>query len=133
DRVPGRVHVVRGKMELITAHPRQSAGGGANLGRKVWKRGDIIAIQRNCVGELAASDLHAVAGVPGEADHCLVDLFSPAFGQRRINKCGHKLPDPNLEKSSTIPPEERGSVLRMTRCKEQDGCCLRPPRAGTVR
>src|SRR5258707_7800050 len=33
DRVPGRVNVVRGKMELVAAYPWQSAGGGPQLRR----------------------------------------------------------------------------------------------------
>src|SRR6266852_1985497 len=110
-------------MKLIAAHPRQSAGGGANFSREVRKRSDIIAIQRHGVGELAAGDLHPVAGISGKADYCLLDLLPPAFAQRNINKCRHKLPDPVWRAPLRFPP--RGARLylnKMTRCKEQDGC-----------
>src|SRR6266404_2277153 len=117
-------------MELIPAYTRQRAGRGANFGRKVRKRGDVITIQRNRISELAACDLHAVAGIPGEADHRLIDFFPPVFGQRRINKCRHKLPDPILEKLlNDFPREEHGSVNRMTRakCRISVGCARREP------
>src|SRR5229473_4979217 len=121
-------------MKLIAAHPRQSAGWGANFSREVRKRSDIITIQRHGVGELATGDLHPVAGISGEADYCLLDLFPPAFTQRSINKCRHKLPDPVFgELLGDFPRKERGSVNKMTRCKEQNGCRLRPPRAGMAR
>ena len=98
-------------MKLIAAYPWQSAGGGANLGGEVRKRSDIITIQRHGVCELAASDLHSVAGISGEADYGLLDLFPPAFAQRSINECRHKPPDPVLDSSSAISPrKERGST-----------------------
>ncbi len=83
--VPRRVHVAGGKMELVTAYARQSSGRGANLCGEIRKGSDIITIQRHGIGELAAGNLHAVAGVPGEADNCLIDLFAPVLGQRRFN------------------------------------------------
>src|SRR5579859_3116769 len=91
-------------MKLITAHARQGAGGGANLRGKVREGGDIVPIQRYRIGELAPGDLHAVAGVAGKADYCLVDLFAPVLGERRFNKCGHMLPDPWKSPSITPPP-----------------------------
>ncbi len=92
--VPRRVHVIGGKMKLIAAYARQRSGRSANLRGEVRKCSDIIAIQRHRIGELAAGDLHAVAGVSGEADDGLIDLLAPVFGQRRFNESGHKQPDP---------------------------------------
>ena len=43
------------------------AARGANLGREVGKRGDVVADQGRRVGELRAGQLHAVARVAAKA------------------------------------------------------------------
>ncbi len=72
---PGCEDVIGSEMELVAADPGERAGRGANLGGEVREGGDVVPVERDGVGELAAGDLHAVAGIPGEADHCLVYLF----------------------------------------------------------
>ena len=73
--VARRVDVARRKMHLETADAGKRARRGANLSREIGKRGKIVAVQRHGIGELAAGDLHAVAGVAAEADDGLFDDF----------------------------------------------------------
>ncbi len=75
DAVAGRVNVVRGKMDLESADAGKRARRGANFGREIREGGEIVAEQRGGVGELAAGDLHAVAGVTAEADDGAIDDF----------------------------------------------------------
>ena len=88
DRVAGREDVLRPEVDLEPAHAGQRARGGADLGREVREGGEVVAEERRGVGELAAGDLHPVAGVPGEADHGAVERFLAA---RRCcgRLCGH--------------------------------------------
>ena len=51
------------------------AGARISAG-KSGKRGEIVAVKRDGVGELAAGDLHAVAGVAAEADAGFIDYFA---------------------------------------------------------
>ena len=82
DAVARRVDVVRGEMHLESADARKRAGRGANFGREVGKRGEIVAVQRDGIRELAAGDLHAVAGIAAEPDDGLVKLFARADARR---------------------------------------------------
>ena len=68
DRVAGRVDVVGREAELKTADAGERAGGGANFGRKVGQRADVVAEHGRRVGELRAGQLHAVAAVAAEPD-----------------------------------------------------------------
>ena len=43
DRVAGRVNVLARKMDLESADARLGAARGANLGREVGERGDVVA------------------------------------------------------------------------------------------
>ena len=86
--IAGRVHVARGEMHLESADARERAGGGANFGRVVREGGQVVAVQGDRVGELAAGDLHAVTGVTAEADDRLVDGFLFATQDFR-DSCGH--------------------------------------------
>ena len=70
---PGRVDVPRREVDLEPAHPGQGARGSADLGREVGEGGEVVAEQGGRVGELAARDLHAVAGVAAEPDDGLLD------------------------------------------------------------
>ena len=67
--VAGRVDVARRKLDLESADAGKRARRGANFGREIRERGQIVAVQRDGIGELAAGDLHAVAGVAAEADN----------------------------------------------------------------
>ncbi len=106
DGIARGVHVARGKMQLVTAHARQSAGRGANLGGEVREGRDVVAVKRDRIGELASGNLHAVAGIPGEANDRLIDLFAPVLGERRFDECRHRIPDPVRNSSSTFPPPQ---------------------------
>ena len=74
-RIAGRVNVARREMHLESADAGQGAGRGANFGGKVGERGEIVAVKRDGIGELAAGDLHAVAGVAAKADARLYRLL----------------------------------------------------------
>ena len=76
----------------MTWKPRdagQRARGGADLGREVGEGGEVVAEQGGGVGELAAGDLHAVAGVAAEADDRALSGF-PACGLDWGFSSGHK-------------------------------------------
>jgi len=82
DGVAGCVDVVRREMDLESADARKRARRGANFSRVVGERGEIVAVERNGIRELTASDLHAVAGISAEADDGLVKLFARADARR---------------------------------------------------
>ncbi len=84
--VAGRVHIVRREMDLKSADARQRSGRGANFGREIGQRREIVAVKRDGIGELASGDLHAVAGVAAKTDHSFFDYF--ALAPRDINCCG---------------------------------------------
>ena len=46
-----------------------------NLSWEVRQRADIIAGQHRLGGKLHSGQLHAIAGVPGEADHYVVPFL----------------------------------------------------------
>ena len=77
-RVAGGVDVVVGDADLEAGDAGQGAGGGADLGREVGERREVVADQRRGVGELGPGQLHAVAGVAGEADD---DVGERALGE----------------------------------------------------
>ncbi len=56
------------KAELKAADAGERAGGGANFGREVGERADVVAEDGRGVRELGARQLHAVAAVAAEAD-----------------------------------------------------------------
>ena len=64
-----------GDADLEGRDAGQRAGGRADLGREVGERREVVAEQRRGVGELGAGQLHAVAGVAGEADDDVVELL----------------------------------------------------------
>ena len=53
----------------------QGAGGGPDLGREVGQRRQVVAERRGLGGEPVTGELHAVAGVAGEADDHPVELL----------------------------------------------------------
>ena len=65
-------------MNLETADTGQRARRGANFGREVGERGEIVAEKSGRIGELAAGDLHAVARVAAEADDRVFDGLATA-------------------------------------------------------
>ena len=65
--------------------PGQRAGGRADLGREVGQRREVVPEDRRLAREAIAGELHAVAGVAGEADH---DPFELLDGLRRGHSRG---------------------------------------------
>ena len=64
----GREDVPRREVDLEGRDAGQGAGGGADLGREVGERDEVVADQRGGRGEAVAGELHAVARIAGEAD-----------------------------------------------------------------
>ncbi len=81
--VAGRADVLRGKVQLEAGDAGQTSGGGANLGGEIRQRRDVVAEDGGGVGELRARELHAVAGVSGEADGDGLDFLKMFFDGRR--------------------------------------------------
>ncbi len=73
--VAGGVDVVAGEADLEGADAGQRALGRADLGWNVRDRADVVAEDSGRLGELRARELHAVAGVTGEADGYAVDIL----------------------------------------------------------
>ncbi len=53
---------------------------------KIRKSGDIVAVERHGIGELASGNLHAVTGVTGKADDRAINDFAFMFYRRRFNQ-----------------------------------------------
>ncbi len=76
--VARRENVLGPEVDLEARHPRQRPRGGADLRRKIGEGGQVVAEKGGGVRELAARDLHAVAGIAGEAnDRGLEDFLAP--------------------------------------------------------
>jgi hypothetical protein len=60
--------VTRGEVDLEGRDPVGRTRGGADLGREVGKRGEVVSHHRRGVGEAAAGELHTVARVARKAD-----------------------------------------------------------------
>jgi hypothetical protein len=75
------------KIQLEAADSGNRAGWGANFGGKVGERGDVVAVDRDRIRKLAAGNLHAVAGIAGEADDGLVNNLPLGFPGRDIHQC----------------------------------------------
>ena len=73
--VARRQDVVVGEVQLEAGHPGQGALGGADLGGEVGQRRQVVAERGGLGGEPVAGQLHAVAGVAGEADDDAVELL----------------------------------------------------------
>ena len=84
-------------MDLEARDAGERAGGRADLGREVGSVARSLPNTRGRVGEAAAGELHAVAGVAGEAHDdplALLDLHVAVRGLRIIGdrgelRCGH--------------------------------------------
>jgi hypothetical protein len=73
--VPRRKDVVVGEVNLEAGDARERPGRCADLRREVRQRREVVPHHRRLGGEAAACELHAVPGVPGEADHDAVQTF----------------------------------------------------------
>ena len=65
-RVARREDVARGEVDLERRDAGERAGRSADLGGEVGQRREVVAEHRGRVGEPAAGQLHAIAGVAGE-------------------------------------------------------------------
>ena len=74
--VARREDLAAGEVQLEAGDAGERARGGADLGGEVGQGAEIVAGQRGLVGELHAGDLHAVAGVAGEADDDGISFLS---------------------------------------------------------
>src|SRR5260370_13136095 len=88
------------QLEAGAAWNRSRRSG--NFRRIVRKSGNVIAVECGGIRELAAGDLHALAGVAREADHRLIQHFALAFYWWNLCKCRHSSPEPPL--ISELPP-----------------------------
>ena len=106
----GRVHgdehveiVARGgdlagaEVDLERGNPEQGSGGGADLGREIGKRREIVSVDRGRVGELEPRELHPVARVAREADDDVREhlalagsLAGPLAGLHKLLRCRHR-------------------------------------------
>ena len=68
-RVAGGLDRRRAEIDLEGGDAEGRALRRADLGREIREGGEIVAGERGRQGELAAGQLHAVAGIAGEADH----------------------------------------------------------------
>ena len=73
-------------MDLESADAGKSAGRSADLGREVRERGQVVAIERCCIRELAAGDLHSVAGVTAKTNAGFIDYFALAARNFRYGR-----------------------------------------------
>ena len=73
--VAGGDDVEVGEVELEARHPGQRALRRANLGGEIGKCGDVVAEASRLCGEAVTGQLHAVAGIAGEADDDSVELL----------------------------------------------------------
>ena len=112
DGVAGRVNFIRGKVQLKAADAGNGPCRGANFGRVVRKRGNVIAVERGGIGELAAGNLHAVAGVARETDDRPIEHLALVFYRRNLCKCRHSCPQPPLLDEIPLP---RGVRLKAVR------------------
>src|SRR5712691_13280598 len=107
-RVARGVHVGRSKGDLESADPGERPRGRADLGGKVREGRQVVAIESHGVGELAPSDLHAVAGVAAEANDRAINHLALAFADLRDGwfcDCRHNLLGPPIipEKCELVP------------------------------
>ena len=66
--VAGGEDVARGEVDLEGGDAARGAGRGADLGREVRQRREVVADVGGGGGEAVADELHTVARVPGEPD-----------------------------------------------------------------
>ncbi len=76
EAVTRRVDALAPELQLEARDAEERAGRRADLGRKIRQRGEIVARPRGLGRELFAGELHAVAGVAGEPDHCPIQRFT---------------------------------------------------------
>ena len=86
--VAGRVDLRRREADLEAGHAGQGAGRGADLGRVVGQRADVVAEDCGRARELRAGQLHAIARVARETDGYPFELLDGDVLVWRC-LCGH--------------------------------------------
>ena len=86
ERVTGGADLAGAEIDLEGGDPEGGADRRTDLGRKVGERHQVVAGDRRGQGELAAGQLHAVAGISGKPHHRRLELFTPVRppGSRRV-------------------------------------------------
>src|ERR1700733_2070659 len=103
NRVAGRVDVAGGELKLEAAHAGEGSGRGANFSGVVGKSREVVAVERDSIRELAAGDLHAVAGIAAEPDYRAVNnLFFSFIGIRERYSCQGRHDSPGLYDFSCV-------------------------------
>ncbi len=84
--VSRRIDFAGRKIQLIAADAGNRPRRGANFRGIVRKRGDVVAVKRDGVGELASGDLHSVARIAGKTDDRVLQHFAFRFTGRNIHQ-----------------------------------------------
>ena len=84
--VAGRRDRVVGDVHLEARHAVHGAGRGTDLGGELGQRRQVVAVQRRHRRESIAGELHAVAGIAGEADDDPIEDLSVTH-PRRLATC----------------------------------------------
>ena len=110
DRIAGGVDIGAGELHLKAGYAVSRASGSADLSRKIREGGDIVTEERRRVGELAAGELHAVAGVAAEADGHSAKRFgsyAPVGGRGVRGHQLHNLSKRRIKPKDCSPPQGR--------------------------
>src|SRR5206468_540575 len=93
---------------------------GADFGREVREGGDVVADEGGRVGELRAGQLHAVAGVAGEADGDRFNFLSGgvAWGGLRLDgRTGRRGHDRSSSEPVTGEGMHKGAWPTTSNCR----------------
>ncbi len=94
--VTRRVDVFAAELDLESTDAGQRAGRGANLGREVGQRAQVVADGSCGCSKTIAGDLHPVAGIARKAHDDAIDAFDSLLVGGRLRGCllcGHRLLD----------------------------------------
>jgi hypothetical protein len=86
QRIAWLVDAVLAEVNLESGNARQRAGGRPNLRRQIGQREDGVPVNCRGVCELGADQLHAVAGIAGEANHGGVTRFDDMARRGRARR-----------------------------------------------
>ena len=89
--VAGREYVARGELNLESADAGKRSRRGANFGGIIGERSQVVSVEGHGIGELAAGNLHAVAGVSAEAENGFFDDFALVCADDWVRNRSHGL------------------------------------------
>ena len=133
-RVARREDVARGEVDLERRDAADGAGGRADLGREVGQRREVVAEHSRRIGEPAAGELHAVAGVPREAHDDALARLACLRRRRASRAAGHRSRAPDRRLRS--PPRatcKRPGARTWNGCPDPEGGERRQDRGGRPR